>query len=31
MITLATVKTLLNITTTDYDARLTLLLPMVGE
>ena len=29
MITLATVKTLLNITTTDYDARLTLLLPMV--
>lgn len=29
MITLATVKTLLNITTTDYDARLTLLMPMV--
>lgn len=29
MITLATVKTLLNITTTDYDAQLTLLLPMV--
>ena len=29
MITLATIKTLLNITTTDYDARLTLLLPMV--
>ncbi len=29
MITLATVKTLLNITTADYDARLTLLLPMV--
>ena len=29
MIALATVKTLLNITTTDYDARLTLLLPMV--
>ena len=29
MITLATVKTLLNITTNDYDARLTLLLPMV--
>lgn len=29
MITLATVKTLLNITTTDYDAQLTMLLPMV--
>ena len=29
MITLATVKTLLNITTTDYDARLTLLMPMM--
>lgn len=29
MITLATVKTLLNITTTDYDAQLTLLIPMV--
>ena len=29
MITLATVKTLLNITTTDYDAQLTLLMPMV--
>ncbi len=29
MIKLETVKTLLNITTTDYDARLTLLLPMV--
>ena len=29
MITLATVKTLLNITTADYDARLTLLMPMV--
>ena len=29
MITLTTVKTLLNITTTDYDAQLTLLLPMV--
>jgi hypothetical protein len=29
MITLATIKTLLNITTSDYDAQLTLLLPMV--
>ena len=29
MITLATIKTLLNITTTDYDAQLTLLIPMV--
>ena len=29
MITLATVKTLLNITTSDYDAQLTLLIPMV--
>ena len=29
MITLATIKTLLNITTTDYDAQLTMLLPMV--
>lgn len=29
MITLATIKTLLNITTTDYDAQLVLLLPMV--
>ena len=29
MITLATIKALLNITTTDYDARLTLLMPMV--
>ena len=29
MITLATVKTLLNITTTDYDAQLNLLIPMV--
>jgi hypothetical protein len=29
MITLATVKTLLNITTTDYDAQLTMLIPMV--
>lgn len=29
MITLATIKTLLNITTTDYDAQLTLLMPMV--
>lgn len=29
MITLATVKTLLNITTTDYDAQLALLIPMV--
>lgn len=29
MITLTTVKTLLNITTTDYDAQLTLLIPMV--
>ncbi len=29
MITLATVKTLLNIATTDYDAQLTLLIPMV--
>ena len=29
MITLATIKTLLNITTSDYDAQLTLLIPMV--
>ena len=29
MITLATIKTLLNITTTDYDAQLNLLIPMV--
>ena len=29
MITLATVKTLLNITTSDYDAQLNLLIPMV--
>lgn len=29
MITLATIKTLLNITTSDYDAQLTMLLPMV--
>ena len=29
MITLATIKTLLNITTTDYDAQLTLLIPKV--
>ena len=29
MITLATVKTLLNIPTTDYDAQLTMLIPMV--
>jgi hypothetical protein len=29
MITLATVKTLLNITTTDYDAQLNMLMPMV--
>ena len=29
MIKLDTIKTLLNITTTDYDASLTLLLPMV--
>lgn len=29
MITLATIKTLLNITTTDYDAQLNMLIPMV--
>ena len=29
MITLATIKTLLNITTTDYDAQLNMLMPMV--
>lgn len=29
MITLATIKTLLNITTTDYDAQISMLIPMV--